>query len=248
MPFKSSAQRKWMYMNDPEMAKQWSKQTPKGKNLPDRVKEDDGASSGHDSFEVEEFLTDVDPLDIREMPHVDADIDLGGKHMQIIDLRIERYPIPQSEKQRLMRAFTKTGVVGEFQGELLHFKPDHTIEVLEPSIAAQLPRLPNGWDKQMQFVSEASENDGTVPDEDENGHLPDPEELGREFQKVATTYAVQMDKPFTVKTIEGDADAKEGDFLCKGDEGDMWPVDQEIFLKTYRPVEGPKLEKVFKRK
>ena len=38
MPFKSQAQRKWMYENHPEMAKRWEKHTPKGKKLPKHVK------------------------------------------------------------------------------------------------------------------------------------------------------------------------------------------------------------------
>jgi hypothetical protein len=37
MPFKSEAQRKWMYANEPKMAKRWSKETPKGKRLPKKV-------------------------------------------------------------------------------------------------------------------------------------------------------------------------------------------------------------------
>jgi len=38
MPFKSIAQEKWMYKNYPQMARQWQKETPKGK-LPEKVKE-----------------------------------------------------------------------------------------------------------------------------------------------------------------------------------------------------------------
>ena len=38
MPFKSEAQRKWMYANKPEMAKKWQKHTPKGKKLPEKAK------------------------------------------------------------------------------------------------------------------------------------------------------------------------------------------------------------------
>ena len=38
MPFKSQAQRKWMYANKPKMAKKWEKHTPKGKKLPKKVK------------------------------------------------------------------------------------------------------------------------------------------------------------------------------------------------------------------
>lgn len=36
MPFKSKAQRRWMHANDPEMAKRWEKETPKGKKLPEK--------------------------------------------------------------------------------------------------------------------------------------------------------------------------------------------------------------------
>ena len=38
MPFKSEDQRKWMYSNKPAMAKQWEKETSKGKDLPKKVK------------------------------------------------------------------------------------------------------------------------------------------------------------------------------------------------------------------
>jgi hypothetical protein len=38
MPFKSKQQRKWMYVNKPEMAEEWEKHTPKNKRLPKRVK------------------------------------------------------------------------------------------------------------------------------------------------------------------------------------------------------------------
>jgi hypothetical protein len=37
MPFKSKAQRGWMYANKPAMAKRWEKETPKGKKLPKKV-------------------------------------------------------------------------------------------------------------------------------------------------------------------------------------------------------------------
>ena|GEM_PF-736355 len=47
MPFKSKAQRRWMYANDPEMAREWESHT-KGKKLPERVKGKamHGAASG----------------------------------------------------------------------------------------------------------------------------------------------------------------------------------------------------------
>lgn len=34
MPFKSKAQRGFMYSQHPDIAKRWSKETPKGKKLP----------------------------------------------------------------------------------------------------------------------------------------------------------------------------------------------------------------------
>jgi len=38
MPFKSQAQRRWMYANDPKMARQWSEHTSKDAKLPEKVK------------------------------------------------------------------------------------------------------------------------------------------------------------------------------------------------------------------
>jgi len=38
MPFESESQRRWMYANKPEMAKKWEAHTPKGKDLPEKVK------------------------------------------------------------------------------------------------------------------------------------------------------------------------------------------------------------------
>lgn len=37
MPFKSEAQKKWMFANKPEMAKRWQAETP-AKKLPQKVK------------------------------------------------------------------------------------------------------------------------------------------------------------------------------------------------------------------
>jgi hypothetical protein len=42
MPFKSEAQRKWMYANDPKMAEKWEGETPKSKKLPKKVKKKSG--------------------------------------------------------------------------------------------------------------------------------------------------------------------------------------------------------------
>jgi len=38
MPFKSQDQRKFLYANEPEVAKKFAAHTPKGKKLPKKVK------------------------------------------------------------------------------------------------------------------------------------------------------------------------------------------------------------------
>lgn len=38
MPFKSKAQRKWMFANKPKMAREWAAETPKNARLPAKVK------------------------------------------------------------------------------------------------------------------------------------------------------------------------------------------------------------------
>lgn len=37
MPFKSEAQRKWMYANEPKMAARWEEETPRNKKFPKKV-------------------------------------------------------------------------------------------------------------------------------------------------------------------------------------------------------------------
>lgn len=49
MPFASSAQRKWMHANEPEMAKRWEKHTPKGKKLPKKKTKSEAVRSRIDA-------------------------------------------------------------------------------------------------------------------------------------------------------------------------------------------------------
>ena len=46
MPFKSQAQRKYMYAKHPKMAAEWEAATPKGKKLPKHVKKKATAKKG----------------------------------------------------------------------------------------------------------------------------------------------------------------------------------------------------------
>lgn len=46
MPFKSQAQRKFMYSQKPELAQEFEAATPKGKKLPEHVKPKTSTSKG----------------------------------------------------------------------------------------------------------------------------------------------------------------------------------------------------------
>lgn len=48
--------------------------------------------------------------------------------------------------------------------------------------------------------------------------------------------AEQRDEPFTVETLEGTLKGKAGDYLVVGVNGEQYPVDREIFEKTYDQV------------
>jgi len=49
MPFKSEAQRRFMYARHPKIAKKWEKHTPKGKKLPKKIKKEKTAK---EAFEL----------------------------------------------------------------------------------------------------------------------------------------------------------------------------------------------------
>lgn len=44
---------------------------------------------------------------------------------------------------------------------------------------------------------------------------------------------IQIDEPFEVETMEGVIKGKKDDYLVIGIDGEMYPVDKEIFLKSY---------------
>ena len=43
----------------------------------------------------------------------------------------------------------------------------------------------------------------------------------------------QMDEPFEVETMEGIMQGKKDDWLMVGISGEMYPCDNEIFIKSY---------------
>lgn len=56
------------------------------------------------------------------------------------------------------------------------------------------------------------------------------------FLKTAPTKAVRMEEPFAVDTLEGTMQGKAGDWLAEGPEGERWPIDHNIFQKTYEKM------------
>lgn len=128
MPLKSQAQRAWMHIHHPKMAARWEKHTPKGK-LPKHVGE---ANMGVQKVQKPSG-------EILEMPHFDSE--------PPVDLRIERYPMDQAQKGRLMQDFQRVGLAGMKDGKWLHFRPDHTFDEINAQQAAELPKLPKDWEK-----------------------------------------------------------------------------------------------------
>lgn len=49
--------------------------------------------------------------------------------------------------------------------------------------------------------------------------------------------AIQLGAAFEVETKEGTMQGKAGDYLVEGVEKELYPVDREIFEKTYERVE-----------
>lgn len=55
-------------------------------------------------------------------------------------------------------------------------------------------------------------------------------------KKPIPIHAEQMPHAFYVDTKEGRMYGKPGDYLATGVEGERYPIDREIFEKTYDPV------------
>ena len=61
--------------------------------------------------------------------------------------------------------------------------------------------------------------------------------MAKYVKKPIPIEAVQMDKPFKTKTMEGELWGKAGDYLVTGVRGEQYPVDKEIFEETYERIE-----------
>ncbi len=104
MPFKSKAQRRWMYANDKEMADRWSKDTPKGKKLPEKVKKQAGGPYVQDNAYYtpgdENYVPKID-MSMYAAPDPGADINLNDvPYSQRAELAERQRKIPRTEKER----------------------------------------------------------------------------------------------------------------------------------------------------
>ncbi len=59
----------------------------------------------------------------------------------------------------------------------------------------------------------------------------------KKYRKKVLIRAKQLDEDFMVITREGNMTAKAGDYLAIGVEGELYPIQEEIFKKTYELIE-----------
>jgi len=57
-------------------------------------------------------------------------------------------------------------------------------------------------------------------------------------KKPVIVQAIQVKEDFEVETLEGTMKGKAYDYLVRGIEGELYPVDRTIFLKTYEHLDG----------
>lgn len=82
---------------------------------------------------------------VSEMPHFDSEVEMGGKKISALDLRIERYPVEFAKRKSLHQIATTKGIVGSMNGQFYLFKPNGTIEKIERPEAEKHDQLPDFW-------------------------------------------------------------------------------------------------------
>lgn len=56
------------------------------------------------------------------------------------------------------------------------------------------------------------------------------------YRKTVLTYAVRMDEPFEVETLEGTMTGQPGDYLAVGVQGEMYPIAASVMDASYEPT------------
>jgi hypothetical protein len=59
---------------------------------------------------------------------------------------------------------------------------------------------------------------------------------GERWRRVGAYRAWQVSEPLVLRTMEGTAVARTGDWVVEGHGGERWPVTDEQFRRTYRPA------------
>lgn len=81
---------------------------------------------------------------LTEMPHMEL-----PTH-DVVDLRVERYPVSQEEKKKLFLAFKTTGFVGKLKDlkpeQYAFFSEKEGVRLASPTEETQLPHLPDDWE------------------------------------------------------------------------------------------------------
>lgn len=73
---------------------------------------------------------------------------------------------------------------------------------------------------------------------EEHGDLTHPSVPGTfaEYRKSTTIFAIRVDQPFEVDTLEGRHTGKAGDYLAVGIHGEMYPIDAAVFAASYERI------------
>ena len=133
MPFVSQQQRKYMYSQKPKLAKEFEKETPKGKELPNKVKKEGqdfdnqvgdmyAVQRAYDGCNPKKLVHKVDPL----MGINEAGIDPTQVHGAYLD---EKTAMMMAEK--LCNEFTKAAVMLEKKKSQVIERIKKTIDDLE---------------------------------------------------------------------------------------------------------------------
>ena len=61
---------------------------------------------------------------------------------------------------------------------------------------------------------------------------------GQRWRRTGTFSAWQVSETQVLRTMEGRAVARAGDWVVEGYEGERWPVNDEQFRQTYRATSG----------
>lgn len=67
--------------------------------------------------------------------------------------------------------------------------------------------------------------------------LDDDEDGGKEYRKIATIWAKQIDREFIVDSEEGQMKGLPGDYLVQGADGRAWPLRRSFFETDYEEIQ-----------